>query len=352
MQRAKAVDLSTGKEVPIRARKATLPLYVYGEETGKGDAFTPTGLMGDAVSLKKIVSTYDASAPTSTGRTGRTSLSLDYQPEGRKGWAGLYWQTPANNWGTRKGAGFDLSEAEKLTFWIRGEKGEEKVAQVVVGGINGAYPDSDKAVLGPLTLTQEWEKYEIPLEGKDMRHIIGGFSIVFRRADNPRGAKVYLDGIRFEGAEEIEDIPEEPAPPAVAVSTKAPEPPVTVKAPEEEKLTTPIRKVVHFETGDVEGSLDGKAALKEMVKIMRTYGNSPVIVEGHTDSVGSSQANQKLSKARARTVADVLVELGIAQERISVFGMGEENPIVSNDTESGREQNRRVEVIVSPEEVD
>jgi outer membrane protein OmpA-like peptidoglycan-associated protein len=70
-------------------------------------------------------------------------------------------------------------------------------------------------------------------------------------------------------------------------------------------------------------------------------------VVGYTDSVGSEAYNQKLSERRAQAVQQYLVKNGIAAAKVSVRGMGESNPIASNDTEAGRERNRRVEVIVN-----
>ncbi len=190
---------SRSKRSYIHAKKAKFPFYVYGDESGKLSTFSPSGYMGDASALSSITSNYDESAPASTGRTGKTSLVIRYSPKGKEGWAGLYWLTPANNWGRIKGAGYDLSRAERLTFWMRGEKGGERLAQVKVGGVNGPFPDSDSATLGPLVLSQEWQQYTVDLEGKDLRHIVGGFMFLIRRSDNVRGATFYIDEIVFKG---------------------------------------------------------------------------------------------------------------------------------------------------------
>lgn len=71
-----------------------------------------------------------------------------------------------------------------------------------------------------------------------------------------------------------------------------------------------------------------------------------VAVEGHTDSVGSSSYNHRLSEARARSVASALGGEGVSRNRMSVKGFGENKPIASNSTSSGRAKNRRVEVII------
>jgi outer membrane protein OmpA-like peptidoglycan-associated protein len=72
-------------------------------------------------------------------------------------------------------------------------------------------------------------------------------------------------------------------------------------------------------------------------------------VEGHTDSVGSDEFNQKLSEQRAGTVRNYLVEQGLAASCITATGFGKTMPVADNSTSAGRQQNRRVEVVVSGE---
>jgi outer membrane protein OmpA-like peptidoglycan-associated protein len=74
-------------------------------------------------------------------------------------------------------------------------------------------------------------------------------------------------------------------------------------------------------------------------------------VEGHTDSVGSADYNQRLSENRAASVRAYLVDSGIAPNTIGTTGFGETMPVASNDTPAGRQQNRRVELIVSGESI-
>ena len=74
--------------------------------------------------------------------------------------------------------------------------------------------------------------------------------------------------------------------------------------------------------------------------------NRTISVEGHTDSVGSDEVNNRLSYDRAQSVADALVSRGIDSRNLRIRGFGKNNPVASNATEAGRAQNRRVEVIV------
>ena len=74
-------------------------------------------------------------------------------------------------------------------------------------------------------------------------------------------------------------------------------------------------------------------------------------MEGHTDSVGGEDYNQRLSEQRAAAVRDYLVQNGISMNNVSALGFGKTRPVASNDTASGRQMNRRVELVVSGEEI-
>jgi outer membrane protein OmpA-like peptidoglycan-associated protein len=73
-------------------------------------------------------------------------------------------------------------------------------------------------------------------------------------------------------------------------------------------------------------------------------------VEGYTDSTGEASYNQGLSERRAEAVRDTLVDMGISRSRVETKGFGEQFPVASNDTSGGRQQNRRVEIVISDEE--
>jgi outer membrane protein OmpA-like peptidoglycan-associated protein len=89
-------------------------------------------------------------------------------------------------------------------------------------------------------------------------------------------------------------------------------------------------------------------ALNNVASTLKEYDQTIVEVTGHTDSVGSDQANQLLSERRASTVANYLIGQGLMRERFEIVGMGERYPIASNDTEQGRALNRRVEIRIVP----
>lgn len=171
---------------------------VYADKYSIGNHFEPTGWMGDAEANNPVAVEVNPGS-TTTWHTGGNSFRITYTGAGSMGWAGIYWQHPANNWGTNPAGGFNLAGAKKLTFWARGAVGGEK-AEFKMGGIEGAYGDTVRPAksTGILTLTRTWQKYEIPLISEDLSRIVGGFVWVTDKASNPNGATIYVDDIRYE----------------------------------------------------------------------------------------------------------------------------------------------------------
>ena len=87
--------------------------------------------------------------------------------------------------------------------------------------------------------------------------------------------------------------------------------------------------------------------LNKIAEVMVRYPRTQIVIVGHTDSVGSEQYNLQLSHRRAMAVADYLIAQGVARDRMGTEGRGELEPIASNDSQSGRAMNRRVEFRVS-----
>jgi len=82
--------------------------------------------------------------------------------------------------------------------------------------------------------------------------------------------------------------------------------------------------------------------------VMQRYPQTLIRVEGHTDNIGTESYNMDLSRRRAQAVSSLLVQRNISSHRIENIGFGEANPIASNNTESGRQMNRRVEIKIVP----
>jgi OOP family OmpA-OmpF porin len=104
-----------------------------------------------------------------------------------------------------------------------------------------------------------------------------------------------------------------------------------------------------FETGSTNIDSDSAAILDTLVSVTNRCANAAVEIGGHTDSVGSDEANMNLSKRRADAVHAYLVEAGVDAARLSTEGYGESKPVASNDSEDGRAQNRRIEFLVKQE---
>ncbi|MEQ8205579.1 MAG: OmpA family protein [Woeseia sp.] len=103
---------------------------------------------------------------------------------------------------------------------------------------------------------------------------------------------------------------------------------------------------VLFATGKSELRTGSNTSLDKLVSFLNEYPDRSVVIEGHTDNVGSSELNQALSKNRADSVKAYLQGKGIQPRRLTTAGMGEGRPLAGNDSESGRQQNRRVEIVI------
>ncbi len=111
-----------------------------------------------------------------------------------------------------------------------------------------------------------------------------------------------------------------------------------------QKQLNDYARTILFDTGKATIKSESVSTMVDIIQILNEYPSANFTVEGHTDSVGSMTTNQKLSEARANTVRDFLINEGIAATRLNAIGYGEEKPIASNATRSGRKQNRRVEI--------
>jgi outer membrane protein OmpA-like peptidoglycan-associated protein len=87
--------------------------------------------------------------------------------------------------------------------------------------------------------------------------------------------------------------------------------------------------------------------LQKMADVFKKYPDTDIEIDGHTDNVGSERSNQRLSERRAASVADYLADLGIDRSRMITMGFGETRPVATNDTDAGRAENRRVEVVIT-----
>lgn len=102
---------------------------------------------------------------------------------------------------------------------------------------------------------------------------------------------------------------------------------------------------INFDSGKAELKADGQATVAEIASMLKGATELKLAIEGHTDDVGQAAANKALSERRARAVLDALVAAGIAPQRLSAAGFGQERPVADNRSEEGRAKNRRVELV-------
>ena len=104
-----------------------------------------------------------------------------------------------------------------------------------------------------------------------------------------------------------------------------------------------------FDSGDAQIRQDKFDLLGKVEKAIDVFPRSELIIEGHTDSFGGDDANQKLSQQRAESVQQYMINaMRIPTYRLIATGYGETRPIASNETESGRQRNRRIDIVIRP----
>lgn len=104
---------------------------------------------------------------------------------------------------------------------------------------------------------------------------------------------------------------------------------------------------VLFRTNQAQLEPGGMRNIYKLADFLKQYPQRKVMIEGHTDSIGSASLNQELSDRRANAVRMALIDMGISSDRITSRGYGEAFPVASNNTATSRQLNRRVEIILS-----
>lgn len=157
--------------------------------------FIPSGFMGDWQKVR----VEGLSGPDCAGfdNPDNACLKIDYTP-GVKGWAGVYWQYPEENWGEFPGT--KVTDAEVVSFWVRGATGNEWV-EFKAGGIASPkqpYRDSFEVSSGRLRLTRQWRQVTMDLDGEDLSSVIGAFAWVAKGHVHPNGLTFFLDQVRYQ----------------------------------------------------------------------------------------------------------------------------------------------------------
>ena len=171
---------------------------VYTDQDAAGNHFVPSGWMPGPFPQNKLDFYGDWLQMPYSGSTC-IRVTTTFQTGGGS-WAGIYWQYPEGNWGTIPNAGYDLTGADSLVFWAKGENGGE-IVEFFAFGITGPYGDSESRwpPSGSRdTLNSMWERYSINLAEKDLSYVIGGFAFVVVKDDNGgNDITFYMDDIQY-----------------------------------------------------------------------------------------------------------------------------------------------------------
>ena len=101
-----------------------------------------------------------------------------------------------------------------------------------------------------------------------------------------------------------------------------------------------------FDVGKTTLKAGSQASLERIAAVLTQYPQHQILVEGHTDASGGDEFNLQLSRERASSVRTALVAGGVDASKITAEGYGESRPVATNDTREGRQQNRRVEIVI------
>ena len=118
----------------------------------------------------------------------------------------------------------------------------------------------------------------------------------------------------------------------------------------EQKKLNQYAKTILFDTGKSTIKFESAEILNQIINVLKKYPNSRFRIEGHTDNVGKDEYNLGLSQRRAQAVTNYFKSKGLAGSRFTTKWYGEKNPVASNDTPEGRAKNRRVNVVIVPNE--
>ena len=151
------------------------------------------------------------------------------------------------------------------------------------------------------------------------------------------------------------EAPARPAAPAVeplVVEAPRPAPVPVAAAPIAEPVRAKLQSITlgadaSFDIGKADLKSDGQAKLDQLVTKLKDVNFDAITITGHTDSVGTDAANQKLSLRRANAVKQYLASHGIDATKIKTAGRGKMSPVADNKTAQGRARNRRVEVVIT-----
>lgn len=210
---------------------------------------------------------------------------------------------------------------------------------------NGFGGQGDGDLYRSIRLDDTWTNWSMP-ENLGNRINTVGFDGSFNINEQNHG--YYVSGQGASGPGDIFVISMTPPPPPPPVPAPAPAPapaePVAAESSEAKPDRVDTLGTAYFEFNSVTIKPDSEKTLRKVAKNLKRNSKYFIEVDGHTDSKGSEEYNQKLSERRARSVMRFLIRNGVNGQRIRAKGFGELNPLADNETEDGRAMNRRVEI--------
>lgn len=114
------------------------------------------------------------------------------------------------------------------------------------------------------------------------------------------------------------------------------------------RITLSLPGTLTFEVGSASLSERGQRSLLQVAAILAEFKSSLIVIHGHTDDTGTPQGNRLLSQQRAQSVARLLKQSGVNEQRMLVIGHGSDKPLLPNTDQASRERNRRVELVIEP----
>ena len=174
-------------------------LFAQNSQLSIQNTFIPSGYMGDGEYSGSDYIKFDG-AYTNNPHSEPDCIKIEYKFGPHK-WGGIYWQNRADNWGKFPPKNLSKRNFTKVVFWVKGEKGNEKV-EFKSGGIYDKkykFYDSYNVSIGRVSLSTDWQKYEINLKDEDLSSVIGGFCwVVSQDFNSDKKIVFYIDDIIFE----------------------------------------------------------------------------------------------------------------------------------------------------------
>jgi OOP family OmpA-OmpF porin len=233
------------------------------------------------------------------------------------------------------GTNSNLSYMFGITY-LFGERGEKVPRSPMDSDDDGVYDDADSCPGTPRGVQVDDKGCPKDSDGD------GVYDYLDKCPDTPSGAPVDSAGCPLDSDGDgvydyLDQCPDTPA--GIKVD------PSGCPIPIKEKVSIQLNVEFEFNSAHVRSMYDSQ--IQKVADFLAAYPNTIAVIEGHTDSKGSEAYNLKLSQRRAESVVRILIDHGINASRLKAIGYGESRPVADNNTEEGRQRNRRVVAVIT-----